>query len=148
MKVIIQRVQKAWIKSFDKDKLLDVASIQKGVVVYVGFCKDDTEQNIAKFARKLFDLPIFENHEGKLKLSLADIDGEAIIVPNFTLCGSNKKWRAIDYSKWASFVEGKKLREILRTYFEGSDKVQFWVFGSYMQIWSLADGPVNLDIDF
>lgn len=100
MKVIIQRVHQASV-------LIDTTtrrSIGAGMVVYVGISHEALAQRSAKvekFVQKLAHLKIFEDHQGKINASLLDIQGELLLISNFTLHGRNHKGNQIDFSKAA-----------------------------------------------
>ena len=94
-------------------------------------------------------MPIFDDEQSRLKLSLNDIDGEAIIVPNFTLYGRNKKGRSLDYTYSLGFEQSQELFEKLKKQLTDiNSKVYFGEFGAYMQIESVVDGPVNLVLEY
>ncbi len=147
MKIVIQSVKRSWIKSRDHQwKLLGVGAIKKWAVVYVWFCEWDDEVKIEKFVGKIFNLPIFDDQSWKISLSLENIKGELIVVPNFTLCGRNKKWTSLDYSKALSFKRGQQLYDYLKTLLKDKP-VHFGEFWSYMEIESVVAWPVNLILD-
>ncbi|MEO0233231.1 MAG: D-aminoacyl-tRNA deacylase, partial [candidate division WOR-3 bacterium] len=82
MIVIIQRVLRGSVKIDGKKH----AEIGKGYVILVGFCKEDKEEYVDKMANKIKNLRIFEDEEGKMNKSINEINGEILLVPNFTLC--------------------------------------------------------------
>lgn len=82
MKAVIQRVENAALSVGDER----VASIGRGLVVYVGIERSDAETDIAAFAQKLTAMRIFSDENDKMNLSVSDIGGDILLVPNFTLC--------------------------------------------------------------
>ena len=147
MKIIIQAVKRGWIKSWDdQGRLISVGAIKKGAIVYIGFCEGDNKDKINRFVSKIFKLPLFDDKNWKISLSVDDIKGELIIVPNFTLCGRNKKGNSLDYSKALSFKQWKELYNYLKSLFKDKP-VYFGEFGSYMEIESVVIWPINLALE-
>jgi D-tyrosyl-tRNA(Tyr) deacylase len=87
MKALIQRVKKASV-TIDGELY---SSIDKGLLVFLGVQKGDSEENADKLAEKLINLRIFEDENGKMNLSLKDVHGEMLVVSQFTLCRDCKK---------------------------------------------------------
>ena len=147
MKSVVQTVKRGWIKSWDqKGNLISAWAIKKWVVAYVWFCENDNKDKVDKFIKKILKLPFFSDSNWKISLSLEDIKWELIIVPNFTLCGRNKKGVSLDYSKALHFEKSKQLYSYLKDKFEWKP-VYFGEFGSYMEIESVIIWPVNLILE-
>ena len=144
MKIIIQRVNFAEIFVNNKFK----GKIQKGIVAYVGVTTGDTVKDIDFCIDKLINLRIFDDENGKLNLSVKDINGELIIVSNFTIYGNTRKGRRPSYTNSAPASEAKEIYNLFVKRLEktgiGSETGEF---GQYMRIVSENDGPVNLIID-
>ena len=87
MKALIQRVKRASV-TVDGVK---ISEISKGVLVFLGVEKDDEKENAEKLADKIYKLRIFEDENDKMNLSVADVEGELLVVSQFTLCGDCKK---------------------------------------------------------
>ena len=98
MKVLIQRVKKASVTI--ENKLF--SSIDKGILALVGIEKGDSIENIQKMAKKIVNLRIFADENDKMNLSLQNINGEMLIVSQFTLCGDCKKGTRPSFDKSAS----------------------------------------------
>ena len=87
MRAVIQRVSRA---SVDVDNKT-IGSIERGFLVLLGVADDDTEEDMAYLVKKITQMRIFEDEAGKMNLSLKDVDGELLIISQFTLFASTKK---------------------------------------------------------
>lgn len=144
MKIILQRVNSA--KMFVNDKFM--SEIKKGIVAYIGITHEDGLKEIEYCIDKLIHLRIFDDENGKLNLSLEDIDGELLVVSNFTIYGNTKKGRRPSYTNSASAEKAKEVYDIfLLKLFEKGINYQTGQFQQYMRIISESDGPVNLIIE-
>ena len=152
MKIVIQTVKQANIKCFDEQNnvVLD-KDISKWLVVYVGICNNDlqdTNEKIEKLINKLLNLKFFEDENGKLKLSLSDIKGDILLISNFTLCWTNKKGRAFDFSNSAPFKSAKEVYELIyKNLLNTNLNVVKAEFGTYMEINQTVVGPVNFILE-
>jgi D-tyrosyl-tRNA(Tyr) deacylase len=145
MKVVIQRVSSASVTIDSKM----VAEIQKGLLVLVGIEDADTQEDIDWLTAKIANLRIFADENELMNLSVKDIDGDVIVVSQFTLHAQTKKGNRPSYIKaskpeiaiplYDNFVQ--KLEKEL------GKKVQTGVFGSDMKVALLNDGPVTIIID-
>ena len=145
MRVVIQRVSEASV-TIDQQK---VAEIAKGLLVLVGITPEDTQEDIEWLCQKIIKLRIFGDEKGLMNLSLQDIDGEVIVVSQFTLHALTKKGNRPSYIKAArpeiaiplyeSFK--KRLQELL------SKEVKSGEFGADMKVALVNDGPVTITID-
>jgi D-tyrosyl-tRNA(Tyr) deacylase len=145
MKVVIQRVFSASVTIDSKI----VAEIQKGLLVLVGIEDADTQEDTNWLCQKIANLRIFGDENDVMNLSVRDIDGEIIVVSQFTLQASTKKGNRPSYMKaskpdmaipiYENFVE--QLEKEL------GKKVQTGVFGADMKVSLLNDGPVTIIID-
>ncbi len=100
MKIIIQRVSKASVTINE----VKVASIEKGLLILLGIVDDDTQEDINWLVRKVANLRIFNDENGVMNNSLLDVDGNAIVVSQFTLHASTKKGSRPSYMKAAKPV--------------------------------------------
>ena len=144
MRALIQRVKHASVTIDGKVK----SSIEKGLLVFVGFADGDTQDLIEPIAKKLSGLRIFEDENEKINLSVSDVDGEILVVSQFTLYADCKKGRR------PSFVFAKKPDEANRLYeyfCELCEKelrgVGRGIFGADMEISLVCDGPVTIVMD-
>lgn len=145
MRVVIQRVLEASV-TIDNEI---VAQIQKGLLVLVGIEDTDNQQDINWLTSKIANLRIFADENEVMNLSLKDIDGEMIVVSQFTLHASTKKGNRPSYIKaskpdiavplYESFVQQMEL--------ELEKKVQTGQFGADMKVALVNDGPVTISID-
>lgn len=144
MKIILQRVNSA--KMFVNDKFM--SEIKKGIVAYIGITHEDGLKEIEYCIDKLIHLRIFDDENGKLNLSLEDINGELLVVSNFTIYGNTKKGRRPSYINSASAEKAKEVYDIfLLKLSEKGINYQTGQFQQYMRIISESDGPVNLIIE-
>ena len=144
MKIILQRVNSA--KMFVNDKFM--SEIKKGIVAYIGITHEDGLKEIEYCIDKLIHLRIFDDENGKLNLSLEDINGELLVVSNFTIYGNTKNGRRPSYTNSASAEKAKEVYDIfLLKLSEKGINYQTGQFQQYMRIISESDGPVNLIIE-
>lgn len=145
MKAVIQRVTQASV-TIEGQK---VADIQQGLLVLVGFEDQDNHEDINWLTAKIANLRIFADDNHIMNLSLKDIDGEMIIVSQFTLHALTKKGNRPSYIKASKPEIAIPLYEnfIAQMETELGKKVQTGQFGADMKVALLNDGPVTLIID-
>ena len=150
MKFLIQRVTKASVHVASLDL---TNAIWDGLLVYIGIHRDDMNEDrkekVDKFVRRVDKLELFSTPEKKKSLWLRDIDGELLIISNFTLYGRNKKAWSVDFTHAAKYEEAQKIYEYCIQ--ELKNKwliVQTWVFGAQMEVSSVLDGPVNVVLEW
>ena len=145
MKAVIQRVSQSSVTIDAKI----VAEIQKGLLVLVGIEDSDCQEDISWLTSKIVNLRIFADENEVMNLSLKDIDGEMIVVSQFTLHAATKKGNRPSYIKaskpeiaiplYESFVKQMEI--------ELGKKVQTGQFGADMKVSLVNDGPVTIIID-
>jgi D-aminoacyl-tRNA deacylase len=145
MRLVIQRVSSASVTV--NDKL--IASIQKGMLILVGFEASDTMEGMDKICGKISRLRIFADSNGLMNLSNAEIEGEYLVVSQFTLHAETAKGNRPSYIKAARPEQAIPLYEhFLKTLSEVTNKkVQSGEFGADMQVALVNDGPVTIFID-
>lgn len=145
MRIVIQRVTEASVTVEEKI----TGSIGKGLLVLVGIEEVDTKQDIDWLSGKLVNLRIFEDEQGVMNKSVLDIDGEVLIVSQFTLHASTKKGNRPSYIRAAKPDFAIPLYEQFIAQVTGdlNKKVQTGQFGAAMKVALLNDGPVTICID-
>ena len=146
MKALIQRVSSASVKSQNET----LGEINQGLVVLLGVEQDDEKLDGEILAKKLGDLRIFSNEEGKFDLSLRDIKGEILIISQFTLCAEYKKGRRPSFTQAAMPDKANELYEEFITLFQNDadiSKVATGRFASDMQVTINNNGPVTMQLD-
>ncbi len=121
-----------------------VAEIGKGLVVLIGFEKGDLKSHVEKMAKKIVELRIFEDSNGKMNFSVKDVGGELLIVPNFTLAADCRKGRRPSFQ---SSEEPSRAEEMFNLFVEKCREegvpVQTGIFGADMKVHIVNDGPVT-----
>ena len=145
MKVVIQRVSKASV-TIDEKK---VANIKSGLLILLGIVNEDNQEDISWLVRKIINLRIFNDENGVMNKSLIDVNGEVIVVSQFTLHASTKKGNRPSYIKSAKpNVAIPLYKNFISTLEkETNQKVQTGEFGTDMKVELLNDGPVTIIID-
>lgn len=145
MKTVIQRVSSASVTIDSKI----VADIQKGLLVLVGIEDADTQEDTNWLCQKITNLRIFGDENDVMNLSVKDIDGDIIVVSQFTLHASTKKGNRPSYIKASKPETAIPMYEkfVSRMEKELGKKVQTGVFGADMKVALLNDGPVTIVID-
>jgi len=145
MKVFIQRVTKAQV-SINQET---VASIQEGLLVLVGIEQEDTQEDISWLSKKVANLRLFPDQEGVMNQSVQDINGDIIVVSQFTLHASTKKGNRPSYIKAARPEIAIPIYEnfVKQLEIETSKPIQTGQFGADMQIELINNGPVTILMD-
>ena len=145
MRVVLQRVSEASVTIDENVK----SSIEKGFLILVGIEAEDTQEDIEWLCRKIINMRIFGDEDDKMNLSLKDIDGEALIISQFTLHASTKKGNRPGFIKAAKPEVAIPLYEAFIKEFEKQFKKEVGTgeFGADMKINLLNDGPVTIIID-
>ncbi|HLT33902.1 MAG TPA: D-aminoacyl-tRNA deacylase [Aquaticitalea sp.] len=145
MKAVIQRVATASVTIEGEE----VASIEKGLLVLLGIVDDDSSKDIQWLSNKIVSLRIFGDEQNLMNHSVKDVDGEVIVVSQFTLHASTKKGNRPSYIKAAKPDAAIPLYEAFVARMENDlgKKVQTGEFGSNMKVKLLNDGPVTIIID-
>lgn len=142
MRLVIQRVQRASV-TVDGEV---VGKIGKGYLVLLGVGREDTRQTVEKYADKLLKLRIFEDENEKINLSLGQVNGELLVVSQFTLYADTRSNRP-GFTEAAPPDLANELYEYFLEYV--SDKVpvvQHGVFGAHMDVELLNDGPFTITL--
>ena len=144
MKVLIQRVKQASVTI--ESELY--SSIKKGILALVGIEKGDSIEQIEKAAKKIVNLRIFPDENDKMNRSLLDVNGEMLIVSQFTLCGDCKKGTRPSFDKSAPPEVANNLYEIFVSEVgKLGIKTQTGKFAAMMDVALINDGPVTFMIE-
>jgi D-tyrosyl-tRNA(Tyr) deacylase len=143
MIAVVQRVIKSSVEVDGKV----VGEIGKGVNILLGVAEEDTEEDINKLVNKIVYLRMFEDENKKMNYSLLDINGEALIISQFTLLANLKKGRRPSFEYAAKPDKAKALYEKFVEEFSKYVKVQTGIFGADMKVYILNDGPVTFILD-
>ena len=144
MKVLIQRTANASVNIDGKT----VSSIGKGILALVGIEKGDTREQVEKLAKKVVNLRIFPDENDKMNLSLLDIQGEMLIVSQFTLCGDCKKGTRPSFDKSAPPQIANELYEYFVSQVKNYGiKTGTGKFGAMMEVSLINDGPVTFMLE-
>ena len=144
MKVLIQRVKKAGVDIEGEN----FSAIDKGILALVGIEKGDTKEPVEKLARKVVNLRIFPDENDKMNRSLIDIQGEMLIVSQFTLCGDCKKGTRPSFDKSAPPQIANELYEYFVTQIQSYGiKTGTGKFGAMMEVSLINDGPVTFMLE-
>lgn len=145
MRVVIQRVKKASI-DFDKTQ---IAQIENGLFILLGVENNDNEEDINWLCKKIAKLRVFDDENSVMNKSVVDINGQILLVSQFTLHASTKKGNRPSYIRAAksefSLPMYKKFKEKLEA--ETKLTVETGEFGADMQVNLINDGPVTIIID-
>ena len=145
MRVVIQRVANASVTVEAKV----VAEIQKGLLVFVGIEEADTQEDLDWLVTKITQLRIFNDENEVMNLSVQDIDGDVLVVSQFTLHAATKKGNRPSYIKAAKpdFAIPMYERFVKALELKLGKKVPTGIFGADMKVLLLNDGPVTILID-
>ncbi len=147
MKAVVQRVSEAGVYITKENYK---AEIGKGMVILLGIKIGDTEADVNFIADKCSNLRIFEDAEGKMNISIKDIEGEVLVVSQFTLYGETAKGNR------PSFIEAARPEEAIPLYEKfivrlkinlGESKIKSGIFGAMMTVKILNDGPVTVLVE-
>jgi len=144
MRIVVQRCKEARVYVNGET----VAQIGKGLVALVGVTHDDTEQDARYLADKLAGLRIFEDAEGKMNLSVLEVDGQILSVSQFTLYGDARKGKRPNFMAAARPETAKPLYEKFNELLRGHGlRVETGIFGAMMDVELINWGPVTLIVE-
>jgi D-tyrosyl-tRNA(Tyr) deacylase len=144
MRAVLQRVSFAQVSVGESI----VGKIGKGLLVLLGISKEDSEAEAATLADKIINLRIFSDPHGKMNLSLDDVDGQLLVVSQFTVYGDSRRGRRPSFAKAAAASDAIRLYE----YFNDQARqrgihTESGIFGAMMNVSLVNDGPVTLILD-
>lgn len=144
MKAVIQRVLRA---SVDVDGQT-VGSCNHGYMILLGVAEGDTEAEAEALCRKIVNLRIFCDEEGKMNQSIKDIDGEMLVISQFTLMANYRHGNRPDFLASAKPQEANRLYEYFKQLAAREvRRVESGIFGAHMEVSLVNDGPVTIVMD-
>ena len=144
MKAVLQRVKKASVVVDGET----VGSCGEGLMILLGVAQGDTEEDAKLLAAKICNLRIFTDENDKMNLSVKDIDGEALVISQFTLMANYKKGNRPDYLESAPPAEANRLYEFFKSLMAVELRhVGCGVFGAHMEVSLINNGPVTIVMD-
>lgn len=144
MKALIQRVKRASV-TINGELYSEIAA---GLLVFLGVEKGDCAENAEKLATKLINLRIFEDENEKMNRSLIDVNGEMLIVSQFTLCGDCKKGTRPSFDKSAAPDIANELYEYFISQVKSAGiSCQTGKFAAMMEVELINDGPVTFMVE-
>lgn len=145
MRIVVQRVRNASVTIDGNVK----SSIEKGLLVLVGICNEDNQEDIDYLVKKLVNLRVFDDENGVMNLSIKDINGDILLISQFTLMASTKKGNRPSYIRAAGGDISIPLYESFISTIEVAlgKKIGTGEFGADMKVSLLNDGPVTIIID-
>jgi len=143
MIALIQRVSEASVSVKGKA----VVSIGKGLLVLLGLEKNDSTQEADQLAEKLLHCRIFDDDKGRLNLDVSAINGEVLVVPNFTLAADTAKGNRLGFS---NALEPNKAEPLFEYFIQQLERnyppIKQGIFGAKMQVNLVNDGPVTISL--
>lgn len=145
MRFVIQRVRKAEVRS--EGRLL--GSIGKGLLLLAGIHEDDSPEDAEWCCRKIANMRIFNDEDGKMNLSARDVGGGLLVVSQFTLCANASKGNRPSFTEAASPEKAEEIYEYMISWLRTNTplEVETGSFGTYMEVNLLNDGPVTIILD-
>jgi D-tyrosyl-tRNA(Tyr) deacylase len=144
VRVVLQRVRRASVTVGGEP----IASIGHGYLLLVGIGSQDADDHVERMAEKIANLRLFSDREGKTNLALADVEGEILVVSQFTLYADVRKGRRPSWiAAAAPEVASERVEELARTLEGRGFVVRRGVFGAHMDVELLNDGPFTLVLD-
>lgn len=144
MRAVVQRV-KACTVTVDATA---VGSIGRGLLVYLGVERDDTDKDLKYLVEKITGLRIFQDSDDKMNLSVMDVAGEILIVSQFTLCADTRKGKRPSYNNAADPREGERYYNLfIESVKERGIHTSSGMFGARMEVTYTNEGPVTILLD-
>ncbi len=144
MKLLIQRVSESSVICENGHK----ASIGKGYLILAGFSVNDSEDMIRKAVQKTINMRLFEDESHKMNRGILDIGGSIMLISQFTLYSNTDKGRRPSFEKSMNRKQSQVLFDLLYNEFSRFIDTQKGVFGDYMKVSLINDGPVTIMTEF
>lgn len=144
MIAVIQRVSRGSVEVEGKTS----GDIRTGLVILIGVVENDDKKDAHYLAEKISKLRIFNDENGKMNLSVQSVNGSALVISQFTLCGDWKKGNRPSFTRAASPEKGKEIYEYFISALEKTGvPVETGIFGAMMEVNIVNDGPVTFVLD-
>lgn len=144
MRVVIQRVDNASVLVNSKY----TNSINKGYMILLGICTSDTEEDIDYLVNKIEKLRVFEDDNNKMNLSIKDINGEILLISQFTLYANTKEGNRPSFTDSMKFDDANNMYELFKDRLSKTNiPFKTGEFGVDMKVSLINDGPVTIIID-
>jgi D-aminoacyl-tRNA deacylase len=147
LKAVLQRVSEGGVIVSEENY---EAPIKEGLIIFLGIKKGDNEKDVLFVADKCCNLRIFEDPEGKMNLSVKDVNGEILVISQFTLYGDTSKGNRPGFSDAALPEEAKNLYNLFIQRVAsiiGEERVKTGIFGAMMQVKIINEGPVTFIVE-
>jgi D-aminoacyl-tRNA deacylase len=144
MRAVIQKVKEAQVKVEERT----VGQIARGVLIFLGVARDDNKASADYLVRKITELRIFEDEQGKMNLSALDVKGQFLVVSQFTLYGDCDRGRRPSFDQAALPAQGEELYNYFVTQLKLTKaRVETGQFKAKMDVSLINDGPVTFILD-
>lgn len=144
MRAVVQRVKEGTVEIKKKE----IAKIEEGLIILLGVGQNDVEKDAEYLAEKIINLRIFEDKEGKMNLSVKDINGQILVISQFTLYGDCNKGRRPSFISAAPPDKAVKLYDYFKKYIKNYGlKIETGQFQAMMLVKIYNDGPVTILLD-
>jgi D-aminoacyl-tRNA deacylase len=144
MRVVIQRVKEAQVKVAGQT----VGQIAQGILIFLGVAHNDSKASADYLVKKITELRIFEDAQGKMNLSALDVGGQFLVVSQFTLYGNCDRGRRPSFDEAAHPAKGEELYNYFVTQMKAvKAKVETGQFRAMMEVNLINDGPVTFIMD-
>ncbi len=144
MRAVVQRVSQACVSVEGRA----IGKIERGLLILLGAAQNDGLKDVQYMRDKTAHLRVFPDHDGRMNLSLIDIAGSALVVPQFTLLGDGRKGRRPNYMKAAAPDDALNLyRQYVKELRGMEIHVETGQFGAMMEVSLVNDGPITLLLD-
>ncbi len=144
MRILIQRVKSAKVVVEGRN----VAEIGKGLLVLIGIGKDDGTEDMEYLCKKVSNLRVFEDEQGRMNLNISQVNGKILSVPQFTLYANTKKGNRPGFDQSAEPALAKEYWGIFNNLLRANGiAVAEGIFGAHMEVELINDGPVTIWLD-
>lgn len=141
MRIVIQRVKSARVGV----KGQNIAEIKQGLLLLVGIGKDDSIEELQRLSKKVVNLRIFEDEQGKMNLNIKQVNGQILSMPQFTLYADTRKGNRPGFDSSAPPETAREYWERFNDMLRGDGiDVKVGVFGAHMEVELINDGPVTI----